>query len=338
METSALLQIPAFPPLAAKVLCLPANDESGTASLVRLLRSDPALSAEIIRFANSSLFALRADVDSLDQAVTLLGLRRIRGLALSAIMRTYLKGILLIDELRSFWRSSVACALIAERISPAIDIPEDTAYAAALLHDIGCLGLMMADPVEYPRLLQIAAEEREAGKEFNLLDEERNLFGFDRYDAGAWLARHWNLPEDLRAAAGRYSADETECGLIGLIVAAGRLANSLGFAMVTDPRRPTYEQIRASLAPEVASRLLACGDEFRTHTEKQIALLDWDTCAFEQESAARALLNFSGQAVAGDNQDVAVAFEPRQRRPYTAIWAGGAVLLLVLILKLFVSP
>lgn len=338
MDTSALLQIPAFPPLAAKVLSLPANDQTGTAGLVRLLRSDPALSAEIIRFANSSLFALRAEVDSLDQAVTLLGLRRIRGLALSAIMRTYLKGILLIDELRSFWRYSVACALIAERISPAIDIPADTAYAAALLHDIGCLGLMMADSVEYPRLLQIATEERESGKEFNLLDQERNLFGFDRYDAGAWLARHWNLPEDLRAAAGRYSSDATGYGLIGLIVAASSLANSLGFAMVTDPRQPTYEQIRASLAPEIASRLLECGGELRAQIEKQIAMLDWDTSAFEQESAARALLNFSGQTMSDDNQDRSVAFEPRQRRPYTAILAGGAVILLVLILKLFVNP
>jgi len=338
MDISAFLQIPAFPPLATKVLCLPANDTTGATSLIRLLRSDPALSAEIIRCANSSLFALRADVDSLDQAVTLLGLRRIRGLALSAIMRTYLKGILLVDELRSYWRYSVACALIAERLSSPLGIPEDTAYAAALLHDIGCLGLMVADSVEYPRLLQIATEERESGKEFDLLDQERNLFGVDRYDVGAWLGREWSLPDDLRAAASRYSPDEKEYGLLGLIVAASRIANALGFAVVNDPRRPTYEQIRASLASEVASPLPHCGDELRAETEKQLGLLDWDTCAFEQESAARALLNYSGETAAEDAEERADAFEPRQPRSYTAVVAGGAVLLVLLILKLIVNP
>jgi hypothetical protein len=197
---------------------------------------------------------------------------------------------------------------------------------------------MMADPVEYPRLLQIAAEERESGKEFNLLEQERNLFGVDRYDTGAWLGRQWNLPEDLGAAVGRYSADAMECGLPGLIVAASRIANSLGFAMVTDPRRPTYEEVRASLAAEVASRLPECGNELRAQTEEQIALLDWDTCAFEQESAARALLNFSGETEAEDAQDGAIAGEPRQWRPYAVILSASAVLLALLILKLIFSP
>lgn len=338
MNTTALQQIPAFPPLATKVLRLSASDETGSADMVRLLRSDPALSAEIIRFANSSLFALRAEVDSLDHATTLLGIRKVRGLAFGAIMRTYLKGVLMIDELRAYWRYSVASAVIAERMSPAIGIPEETAYAAALLHDIGCLGLMMADPAEYPRLLQIAAEGRESGKEFNLLELERNLFGFDRYDAGAWLGQHWKLPEDLRAAVGRYGPEARECGLLGLILGASRIANSLGFAMVADPCGPTYEEVRAALVPEAASRIPECGDDLRADTEKQIVLLDWDTCAFEQESAARALLSFSGESAAEDDHDPAATFEPRQGWSYTAILAGGAVLLVVLILKLLVNP
>src|SRR5215472_1253988 len=101
MNTGVLLQVPAFPPVATKLLHLSFDDQTGIASLTHLLRSDPALSAEIIRHANSALFAIRTDVTTLDQAVTLLGVRRIRTLALAAISRTYVKGLLMVEDLRA---------------------------------------------------------------------------------------------------------------------------------------------------------------------------------------------------------------------------------------------
>src|SRR5579864_7475417 len=216
MNTGALVQVPAFPPVATKLLRLSCDDETGTRDLVHLLRSDPALSAEIIRYANSPLHAFRTEANALDQAVTLLGVRRIRMLALAAISRTYVKALLMVEDLRAYWRYSVACALVAERLTGFQGVAADTAYAAALLHDIGCLGLMVAFPVDYPRLLQAAAEEWQAGLPFDLLQEERDQFGMDRYDAGEWLAQKWSLPENLSMAAGRYGsgADEGSPNLI----------------------------------------------------------------------------------------------------------------------------
>src|SRR5579871_1652930 len=104
MNTGALLHIPAFPPVATKLLRLRCDEETGTADLIHLLRSDPALSAEIIRHANSPLYAFRSEVNALEQALTLLGVRRVRSLALTAITRTYVKGILMVEDLRAYWR------------------------------------------------------------------------------------------------------------------------------------------------------------------------------------------------------------------------------------------
>jgi HD-like signal output (HDOD) protein len=334
MNTGVLLQVPAFPPVATKLLHLSFDDQTGISSLIHLLRSDPALSAEIIRHANSALFAIRTDVITLDQAVTLLGVRRIRTLALAAISRTYVKGLLMVEDLRAYWRYSVACALVAERVAGGEALSEDTAYAAALLHDIGCLGLMVAYPVDYPRLLQVQSEALQSGLPFNLLDEERNLFGMDRYEAGEWLARKWNLPEDLRLAASRYdSGVGDEPVLIRVVRSAAKIANSLGFAMVVNPIGPAYEQIRETLPPERASGLPRLGADLRAHIEKEIALLDWDPCAFEQESAAREFL----QLAEPENDEVVAPAEAGPPRRVVPALLVAAILVILLGLLKFVA-
>lgn len=328
MNAGVLLQVPPFPPVATKLLRLPSDDLTGAAAVLPLLRADPALSAEIIRSSNSALFGLQTQVTALDQALMLLGMRKIRSLALAAIMRTYMRAVLIVDDLRLCWRYSVACALLAERIAGSDDVAEDTAYSAALLHDIGRLALMVAEPVEYPALLQAANEDLQQGKDVDLLQEERELLGMDRYDAGEWLARRWSLPEDLRAAAGRYPDSETHPGLIRVVWRASRIANSLGFDMVADPRRPSYEQVRAALGPEFAAHLPHRAEDLRSRIEKEISLLDWDPCAFEQESAARMLLNLEDPPAVGPT--------PAQVLPLWSLIAGCAVTLVLLlaILKL----
>ena len=325
MNSGVLAHVPVFPPVATKLLRLPCDDETGTADLIHLLRSDPALSAEIIRHANSPLFALRTEINTLEQAVTLMGVRRIRALALTAITRTYVNGILMVEDLRSYWRYSIACALLAERIARSAGVAEDTAHAAALLHDIGCLGLMVAYPVDYPRLLQAAAEKLEAGLPFDLREEEHELFGMDRYEAGEWLARKWSLPEDFQMAAGRYDTGSGEDGpeLIQIVLVAARIANSLGFAMTPDPRWSSYEAIREELAPEMASCLPSHGGDLRVHIEKEIALLDWDTCSFEQEAAAQTLLNIAEPESSADLSPAS----PPSRIWMWPVLLGGAVIL-----------
>jgi HD-like signal output (HDOD) protein len=104
MNTSALEKMPAFPPVAAGLLRVVSDERAAIADLMYLLRSDPALSAEIIRYANSPLFSFAADIKTLDQAVALLGVRRIRSLAIASIGRTYIRAVLVMDELRPCWR------------------------------------------------------------------------------------------------------------------------------------------------------------------------------------------------------------------------------------------
>jgi len=340
MNTKDLLKIPAFPPVAAKLLQAAANDNTGAADLVHLLRSDPALSAQIIRHANSPLFNLMSEVKALDHAVALLGIQKIRMLALSAISRTYVRATAMVDTLRTFWRYSLSCALLAERIARPARVQEDTAYGAALLHDIGRLGLMMAHPNEYPKLLEAAAADLAAGVEFDLLGRERALFGIDRYEAGEWLARTWNLPQEFREAAGKYDLrmGEGVSDLTAVVMWACRIANSLGYAVLDNPRKPSYEEILQALPASLAAQLPARAEDLVAHIEAEIAALDSNGGSSDEESAKRAVAAARGNAQEDDETyeqserdhcEPLSRARPRRRWNLWPVFVAGAAVLLI---------
>jgi HD-like signal output (HDOD) protein len=70
-----------------RLLRAAADEDTGTADLVRLLRSQPEFSAEVIRYANSSAYRFAGKIKTLDQAVPLLGAQTIQTLALAAMKR-----------------------------------------------------------------------------------------------------------------------------------------------------------------------------------------------------------------------------------------------------------
>jgi HD-like signal output (HDOD) protein len=72
---------------AIKLLRATADEHTGSADLVRLLRSQPTFSTEVIRHANSSAYRFTGKIKTLEQAVPLLGAQTIRSLVLAAMRR-----------------------------------------------------------------------------------------------------------------------------------------------------------------------------------------------------------------------------------------------------------
>jgi HD-like signal output (HDOD) protein len=298
IKTSALSHMPAFPPVAAKLLRLASDENAATADLVHLLRADPALSAEIIGYANSPLFNFSNHIRTLDQAAPLLGVRKIRSLAIASIGRTYIRALLMMDELRVYWRSSLAAALLSEMLARFYAVPEDIAYSAGLLHDIGRLGLMVTHPSEHAMLMATASAKLEAGEPFDLPECERNLFGMDRFAAGEWLAREWNLPEELCAIAGQFPEpnERSDLDLGGVVRTACRLAASIGFAVLRNPHGPSYRDILDDLPPNVAASFPSEAEDLRARLEEEISALDEDSRDGERPSEMQALLEIDQPA------------------------------------------
>ncbi|MGA3039297.1 MAG: HDOD domain-containing protein [Bryobacteraceae bacterium] len=262
-----LARIPAFPPIVLRLLDLLARDDVEIRELVALISSDPAFSAQILRVANSPLFGFRSRIDSLQSALVVLGLRRVRSLSMTVATANHMKAALCIEELSRCWRHMLACALLTEELARSCRQFEERAYTAGLLHDVGRLGLLLAYPIEYAGLL------RNAGRNvLELLDCEREVLGMDHCEAGRFLAAQWNLPEDFQIIAARHHDPQQNSAvdLLTLVHLGCRLADSLGFWVVEPIRPDSPEEIQASLPPALAKRIKIDANRWRESVERRI--------------------------------------------------------------------
>lgn len=262
-----LARIPAFPPIVLRLLDLLARDDVEIRELVALISSDPAFSSQILRVANSPLFGFRAQIDSLQSALVVLGLRRVRSLCMTVATANHMKAALRIEELSRCWRHMLACALLTDELARSCSALEDRAYTAGLLHDVGRLGLLLAYPAEYAELLRNA--DRNA---LELLDCEREVLGMDHCEAGRLLAVQWNLPQDFQIVAARHHDPQSNSAvdLLTLVHLGCRLADSLGFWVVPPIQPCSPEEIQASLPPLLARRIRIDGTRWREMVERRI--------------------------------------------------------------------
>lgn len=242
-----LRRLPPFPAVATKLLRLLSNDDVAVKEIVKLIRADPALASELMRVVNSPLYGFPARISSIQSAVTLLGLQTVRSFALTVSMKGFLHTALRLDLLRRIWRHSLACGILCEEVSAACSPSQggdDRAYTAGLLHNVGRLGLFVAHPNAYTELLTQPSES-------DLLERERQAFGLDHCEAGAWLAHSWGLPQDLEAViAGHHQPPSgTAFDLADLVRITVLLADVLGFDVMPAAHPYGLAEIRSMLPP-----------------------------------------------------------------------------------------
>lgn len=216
----------------------------------RIMLRDPALSANVLRVANSPVFGLRRQVRSLSHAVTLLGFTRVRDLitstGLMATLPAELPGYGI--TAREFLSHSIAVGVLAEQLAnrclPGRDAPW---FLAGLLHDIGKLVLSRYLAERSPELSLRLQERR------TLEAAERSLFSTDHTEVAAIIGRSWQLPPEIIAAATHHhtpaiGASTTYAYLVDVVHVADVMAYGLGFGSdVADMGR--------ELSPEAVRRL-----------------------------------------------------------------------------------
>jgi putative nucleotidyltransferase with HDIG domain len=229
MDTSeraalALKNLPPFPPVAGKVIALLAGDAVSLQEIAATLKTDAALSAEVIRLANSALVSARYPVTNIPQALPLIGTTRLTGLLLTLSFSKFLKRTGPRDSIRRSWHHNLACALAAKDFAQFFGKDPDEAYNAGLFHDIGRLALLVMQPALYDQMLASGGD---------LLELERTHFGLDHCIAGAWVIEHWGLPKTFVDVALHHHAPQPEGSELTMVVhAACVVADRLGFSVI----------------------------------------------------------------------------------------------------------
>jgi len=177
------------------------DEETPASTLANLISQDPGLAAQILFMANSGYYSgARHKVTSILQGVNLLGFSTIANLALSFCFYRLIKDIKetstsAIDHVQ-FWRRSIFASMAGRAIGKHFNYPDTELMSlGALLQDIGILALneVAAD--------EIKAFQRESRKDHaDVYRLELEHLGVDHAQVGAWLAQHWQLPEEFQVA------------------------------------------------------------------------------------------------------------------------------------------
>lgn len=207
--------------VTARLIELAEDPDVRMDQILDVLRTDPALSARLLRLANSPLYARRRRTDNLRQAITLLGVDAVLTAALSLNMLADHRDANAMPALfnRNRWTRSVHAAICAQvlaertgRMSPA------DAFLASLLQDIGVVVLIRLAPEAY-RPLPITCTHDD------LVVAENERFGCDHAAIGAELLRAWNIPDRIADAVEASHADglRPEADPLAKLVALGGL-------------------------------------------------------------------------------------------------------------------
>jgi HD-like signal output (HDOD) protein len=156
--------------------------------LTTTISNDPALSAKILRLVNSASFGLPRRVNSLPQAVMILGQRTLRLVVMTFSLVEKLTKGLGQRMYNSYWRQTLTMAVAGTRLAQGrTDIDPDEAYASGLLADIGILVLAQTHPDKYVDLFESTPHDQ------RLLEAERAIFGFDHAQVGSRLLERWGF-------------------------------------------------------------------------------------------------------------------------------------------------
>lgn len=161
--------------------------------VVKLISQDKSLAARCLQVANSPLFGVSHQVESIQSAVVALGLNRIQEIAISCSLLRLLPSASFGVNPSTLWAHSLACALVSREFASRIGFCDSAkAYAAGLLHDVGMVALLWVSPHDFRRSYEFASS-----CQIPLQEAEQKILGFTHSECGAVIARNWHLPPDL---------------------------------------------------------------------------------------------------------------------------------------------
>lgn len=214
--------MPAMPEVAHKLLQSFDRDDVSLPELAALVGRDQALSAKVLRLANSARYSPARSVASLPDAAAALGLRTLRDLTLSACMAGAFPEIPGFDR-KAFWRGTMAVAAYAQPLARWLDADEDTAYLGGLMLRTGQLLMLLVEPQRMTDVVMHCAELD------SRIGQEHARMGVSHPLISAELARHWRFPTAL-VQAFNAAADPLEVKPFCRLGAALRLASVIADA------------------------------------------------------------------------------------------------------------
>ncbi|MDD5296600.1 MAG: diguanylate cyclase [Rhodocyclaceae bacterium] len=193
-QIKASADLPSPKGVALAIIQTAHRGDVSMAELARLVKTDPAFVGRLLKAANGINATGRRPVASVMDALVILGLPAVSGLALGfSLVSGQGEGACRNFDYQRFWSESLACAIAMEAINHRIrGITGEEAFCMGLVARIGELALATLFSAEYSSLL---AEFRESGNITPLVDLEQREFLMDHCELSAAMLADWGLPK-----------------------------------------------------------------------------------------------------------------------------------------------
>jgi HD-like signal output (HDOD) protein len=223
-DSQALISLPEVYLRLRQVMDAPDSSMDDVAKVVAL---DPALTARLLRIANSALYNFPSQIETLSRAVNILGLRQIHDLVLATSVAQAFVGLPNdLMDMKTFWYRSIYRGFLAKELGAALGLRDtEGLFIRGLLLDVGHLVL-------YHRFAeQCRTALAEGGGDLQtLLERETALIGCNAISLGAELMRRWQLPGGMIAVFDHLMQPEAagdQAGTVAIVQLAAQLAHGL---------------------------------------------------------------------------------------------------------------
>lgn len=259
---NAKFELPLLPEAAHRVMQATGDENCDARQLAELIKRDASLSGHVLRIANSALYAPTSPIVSLQQAVSRLGMKKIREIALLIATQTKVFKVPGYDEeIRATFRHSIATAAYSQEIARLRRWNVEDAFLTGLLHDAG-------KPVLWQLLIDVQ-KQLNLGVEAGLVDD---IVEQMHAAVAAQLVESWKLPERISETIA-FHHRPSEAPSAAQAAMTLRLADDLGH-FAAGPRELSEESLRThpmlvplNLYPDELESLLKRKEAVKTMAE-----------------------------------------------------------------------
>tara|TARA_B100000902_G_scaffold377368_1_gene409517 strand:- start:466 stop:1362 length:897 start_codon:yes stop_codon:yes gene_type:complete len=212
--TQSIIGLPTLPTVITQMIGLIENPGTSAKEVSQLISTDQALTAKILKLANSAFYGFPRGISTVNQAVVVLGFETVKslGLSISVLERFAVEEIKSSFDRQKFWEHSISCGVAARLLARKFNYQlRGEAFSCGILHDVGKLILSQYFADEFNQILLMSEEEY-----IHISKAEERVLGVTHTDIGRWLAEKWNLPSSLISAIAHHhkpsnsSANDTQ--------------------------------------------------------------------------------------------------------------------------------
>lgn len=232
--------LPSAPNVVLRLHSLMRQEDVGSHEIARVVETDAALVAKILKLVNSPFYGYAGKISTIDEAIAILGSNSVHQLVLATSVFNTLGGYS--DralDIQGYWWHSLGVGTFAKLLLTKADRERrNEAVMCGLLHDVGHLLFAKMDPLRFQGVFT------SQGGVVTISDETQ-FFGITHPDLGAKLAAKWNFPESISAAIASHhdptSAPERYFKLVSAVHVADIITQALGIGMCATPFVSEFE-------------------------------------------------------------------------------------------------